>query len=104
MKEFFQTMPRNILRAFHGKNLLYHITAFVVTGIIVSSGFDWWYFVLTNHAGLDNLLFPAIVIGAFFPAIVPLLIITAGWVYKNRKLVLTGWAVGQAAVIGLIIS
>jgi len=103
MKAFFQTLPTNIIDTFKGRNIFYHLLAIALTAILVLTGFDWWYFMATNHAGLDVWLFPAIVIGALFPVLIPLLILTAGWIYKNGRLVMTGWAVGQAAAIaGLI--
>lgn len=104
MKAFFLTLPRNIIGLFQGRNLWYHAAAIALTAIIVFSGFDWWYFVWSSHDTPDMILFPAIVMGALFPTIIPILILTAGWIFRNKRTVLTGWAIGQAGVIGLIIS
>ncbi|MFA6432260.1 MAG: phosphatase PAP2 family protein [Candidatus Paceibacterota bacterium] len=104
MKAFFLTLPQNIIEAFRGRNILYHLAAIAITAVLVLSGLDWWYFVATYHAWLDTILFPAIVLGALLPAIVPLLIITFGWIFRNTRAVMSGWAIGQAGVIGGLIS
>jgi hypothetical protein len=48
MRDFFYTLPRNILRSFWGRNLLCHLLAIGATLLIVNSGFDWMYFKATR--------------------------------------------------------
>ncbi len=78
--------------------------AIIVTGILVMSGFDWAYFLFTRDPTLRSWAFPAVHLGGLLPIALPLILLTFGVLTGNAKPTLTAWAVGQAAIIGLLIS
>ncbi len=78
--------------------------AIVLTSIAVWSGFDWSYFTDTRSDLLRSIAFPAVTLGALLPILLPLVLIGIGAVIKNKKTILCGWAIGQAAFIGWFIS
>jgi membrane-associated phospholipid phosphatase len=45
MKGFFTKLPTNIIHVFSPRNLGWHLLAIVLTFIIVSTGFDWLYYI-----------------------------------------------------------
>jgi membrane-associated phospholipid phosphatase len=78
--------------------------AIALTVLIVISGLDWKYFLITRgHISFD-IFFPSVVIGGILPFIIPITMILWG-IYKNdMKARISGWAVGQAAFLGFILS
>lgn len=84
--------------------IFWHLLAIVVTLIFVFSGFDWFYFRITNHPTLRAWMFPAAPIGGLIPLLLPPGLILFGNFTKNSKINLTGWAIGQAALMGSLIS
>ena len=44
MKQFFATLPRNVIACFKGRMILWHLIAIALTILLVESGFDWFYF------------------------------------------------------------
>jgi hypothetical protein len=104
MKQFLFTLPRNIVRCFAGRNILWHVAAIVLTFVSVMSGFDWWYFVTLHSRGFSPYILPALVLGGLLPIIVPICCVAIGMLYKRATIVATGWALAQAALMGPIIS
>jgi membrane-associated phospholipid phosphatase len=100
MKQFFLTLPSNILSCFRGWMIIWHVIAIILTLILVVSGFDWFYFCSTRGPALLACMWPAAVIGQLIPLTVPLYLLLAGGVAENAKMIRTGWAIGQAALIG----
>jgi membrane-associated phospholipid phosphatase len=101
-RDFFSTLPRNILRSFRGRNLLWHILAIGVTWVIVRSGFDWNYFKATRP--FAPYLFPAVVLGWRVPVVFPIASYIAGSLRKDLRATCSAYATAQAALIGLFIS
>lgn len=104
MKKFLKTLPSNFLRSFWGKFLVWHIVAIALTYIIVTSGLDWWWFLHTRSSVLNAVSFPAILLGGLGAIILPFLLLGIGKFRKSSKITMTGWAVGQAAFLGWLIS
>jgi membrane-associated phospholipid phosphatase len=104
MKQFLTTLPRNLIGCFKGRRLIWHVIAILLTGILVLSGFDWHYFLATRNHTLRSWMFPAVVIGGLLPLILPLFLLALGFILGNARTTLTGWAVGQAALLGSLIS
>jgi membrane-associated phospholipid phosphatase len=104
MPELFYRLPRNVVRIFSGRNLLWHALAIGLTAVIVMSGGDWSYYVVTRSDVIQRLVFPAIMAGTFLPLMLPLALLLAGEYGKNRPLKTTGWALGQAALLGYLIA
>ncbi len=104
MQTLFYKLPRNIVNCFRGYKLAWHIVAIALTYILVTSGFDWFYFESINSSVLRSILLPAVLLGGILPILVPLILLAAGKVKKDWKTINTAWAVGQAGLIGLLIS
>jgi membrane-associated phospholipid phosphatase len=104
MKQFFLTLPRNILGCFKSKRIIWHAIAIVLTLILVISGFDWRYFLATRASNLRSWVFPAVPIGGLMPIVLPLLLLAIGILAGSNRICRTGWAVGQAEVIGALVA
>lgn len=100
----FYEAPKNLLKVFWGKNLLWHIAAIILTLLCVVSGFDWEYYSVTQIAGLRFVLFPAIILGLVLPVIIPLALLIIGAINKNRQTLNTAFALGQAAILGWLVA
>ena len=84
--------------------ILWHLLFIALTFICVTSGFDWFYFCSTRSPVLREWMFPSAVIGGLVPLTLPLSLIVSGFITSQARLSLTGWAVGQAALIGSLLS
>jgi membrane-associated phospholipid phosphatase len=101
-RDFIFSLPRNILRCFWGRNLIWHILAISATVLFVGSDFDWMYFEATRFLAAD--LFPAVIVGLVVPVAFPVVSYILGSVRKNPRKVYSAYAVAQAGIIGLFIS
>jgi membrane-associated phospholipid phosphatase len=100
MKQFFLTLPLNFIRCFKGRILIWHLVAIILTLILVTSGFDWFYFCSTRNYTLLLCMWPAVIVGQFVPLILPLYLLLRGMLLQNAATIRTGWATGQAALMG----
>jgi hypothetical protein len=89
---------------FRGRRIIWHVIAIVMTFILVMSGFDWRYFLATRNPALRSWMWPAVVIGMVLPLALPLFLLIVGFIIGNARTTLAGWAVGQAALLGSLIS
>jgi membrane-associated phospholipid phosphatase len=104
MPELFYRLPRNVFAIFRGRNLWWHALAIVLTMGIVMSGADWSYYLATRDPLLMRLVRPAIRLGTVLPVLGTLFVLISGVAVRSRKLVTTGWALGQSALLGYLIS
>lgn len=104
MKQFFITLPHNLIGCFKGRMIFWHLLAVVLTAILVRFGFDWFYFTATRSPILWKWMFPAAPIGGLVPIVLPLVLIVSGFIIGRARLSLAGWAIGQAELIGSLIS
>ena len=104
MNHFFKSFLSNIAGTFKGKRLLWHVVAILLTVLIVTSGFDWLYFTMTRSQTLVYIALPAVLMGTFLPVLIPLLYFLIGRIRKSKRIVMNGWAIGQAAAVGWVIS
>jgi membrane-associated phospholipid phosphatase len=104
MKLFFATLPRNIIECFKGRMLLWHLTAIILSIVLVVSGLDWQYFLGTRFRTLWSLFFPAVPIGGLLPIALPLILLVSGAIIRNAQTRLIGWAISQAEVIGGVVA
>jgi len=104
MKQFLLTLPRNLIGCFKGWKIAWHITAILLTVVLVLSGFDWRYFLATRNPALRSWTWPAVGIGGLLPILLPLILLAVGIIAKSGRTILAGWAVGQAALIGSLVS
>lgn len=104
MRDLFYKFFRNVAECFRGYNMAWHFLAVALTYIIVTSGFDWFYYISSRSAFLRPLFFPAVAFGGLLPIVVPLALYIFAAVRKNKTILNTSLALGQAAIIGLAIS
>ncbi len=104
MKMLFYKTKDTVKAIFHGKNIVWQLIAMVLTAIFVLSGFDWYYYSITRSAFLRSLIFPAVIAGALLPIFVPLGLLLIGTILKEKKTIIIAWALGQAALYGLLLS
>ncbi len=104
MKQFLLTLPWNIIGCFKGRKIFWHFAAIILTWLLVTSGFDWFYFRLTRSPELRSWMFPAVIIGQLLPMTLPLLLLLIGGLFRCAIATRTGWAIGQAALAGLAVS
>ena len=104
MKQPLKTFFANLVASFSGHNLIFHGIAISLTAILVLSGFDWWYFTAHQIPDLQMFLFPALVIGMFFPVIVPVVLYIIGKIGNQKRMVSTAFALAQSAILGSLIS
>ncbi len=104
MKNFIYSLPKNIIRIFTRKNLLWHFIAIVLTFILVKTNFDWYYFLITRSNHLIYTFFPAVILGGILPILIPTFIIVYGHIKKRKEILNLGWLLAQAVAIGVIIS
>jgi membrane-associated phospholipid phosphatase len=104
MPELLHRLPRNVITIFSGRNLWWHALAIGLTALIVMTGGDWAYYRWTRGDGFVRLARPAILLGTVVPVFGTLAILLAGEIRKNHRLITKGWALGQAAILGYLIS
>jgi membrane-associated phospholipid phosphatase len=104
VKQFFLTLPRNLLGCFQGRMLLWHLLFIALTFILVRSGFDWFYFSSTCSPLLWAWMIPSAPLGGIMPFALPLILIVSGHIISHARMSVTGWAIGQAALIGSLLS
>ncbi len=104
LRDFSYKLPDNILRSFKGINFLWHLLAIALTYILVTSGFDWWYFESTRAAWIFSVLLPSAILGFFVPIILPVGLYMFGELRKSFVLKNTGTTLGHAAIAGWLIS
>ncbi|MFA5872210.1 MAG: phosphatase PAP2 family protein [Parcubacteria group bacterium] len=104
MGELFHKITGNILGIFRSRNLLWHLAAIFLTYVFVSSGFDWFYFQSTRSEFLRSIFFPAVIAGALIPLFGILIFFITSLIKKDQKLIHTSFALGQAALLGLLLS
>lgn len=101
---FLRTLPRNLIASFSGLKILFLIAAILSTVLIVETGTDWQYLLAVRDPSLNKMFFPAVIIGGFIPVSLPLFLVVLGAILSRRKISVTGWAIGQAALIGSVVS
>jgi hypothetical protein len=104
MPALFKGLIKNIIAIFKGRNLLWNLLAIILTIVIVACGFDWSYYVATRNPTLLLIAFPAVMLGGTLPLLAPVIILIVGSVMKWARLTTTAWALGQAAILGALIS
>ncbi len=105
MKGLFYNIPQTLVAICSRKNILWFGLAIVLTGACVLSGFDWAYFIYFQHTIAYNFFFPGAAIGGgLVPILLPLTLLLIARTRKNVYLTNTAWALGQAALLGLLVS
>jgi len=104
MPELFRQFRGNVRTLFCGRNLLVHAAAILLTILIVETGLDWAYYRWTRAEIFAQLALPAIMLGTLIPVVGTLAVLAYALVRQNRGLITTAWALGQAAILGYLVS
>lgn len=104
MRPLFYQFSKNIKSCFSKRNLIWFLVACLLTYAFVDSGFDWWYFSSLYNTVIEEVTFPAVAIGAIVPIFGVLLFLWVSSKRHNARQVNAGWCMGQAALLGLLIS
>ena len=104
MKQFVVTLPRNLVSCFTGRKIVWHIIAVLLTFMLVTSGFDWSYFLATRNPAFRLWMFPAVRMGGSLPIVLPLILFALGILARNDRIILTGWAISQAELLGAFVA
>lgn len=104
LKQFFSTLPRNIIGCFKGWLVVWHVIAIVLTIVFVRSDLDWIYFLHTRSPVLRSWAFPAVRIGGELPLVLPLVLLLFGVLLRSGKSLSLGFAVAQSVMLGSLIS
>ena len=103
-KEFFHELPANFLACFSGVNALFHLLAIAITYLLVTSGFDWWYYESTRNPALNGLALAAGGAGFVIPVAVPLGMYVIGRLRASAPLICAGAAAAQAVIVASVVS
>lgn len=100
----FRGFRKNAASCFRLRALPWHLAAIALTWLCVTSGFDWNYYVAAQHSDIRKFFFPALVLGGILPIIVPLIAYFTGKAARNMRLANIAGAMGQASLMGLLLS
>ena len=103
-REFFHELPSNFVACFSGVNALFHLLAIAITYLLVTSGFDWWYYESTRNPALNGLALAAGGAGFVVPVVVPLGLYVIGRSRANLPLLFAGAAAAQAVIVASVVS
>jgi membrane-associated phospholipid phosphatase len=104
MQNFFVILIKNTRAIFGKRFLVWHFLAIAVTYILVVSGFDWRYFLLTRNPVLRAFFWPAVEIGALVPLFGISIFYIISATKKYAKSAVTAFTLAQAAILGLLTS
>lgn len=100
----FYKLPQNLARAFVGKSLFWSAAAVAVSLAIVYSGFDWIWWSALRDTALYRITWPAVFLGMLVPIFGTLAYLAYGYARRNAAHIRNAWAIGQAALLGYIVS
>lgn len=105
MRFFFRSLIPDLGATFvRGWNPLWHLAAIGLTALCVTSGFDWYYHLLFRGTVLYPLAFTAGAVGFLIPLILPVVFWIVGALRRDRGVSMTGFAIAQAELVGLLVS
>jgi len=84
--------------------IFWHLLAILLTLVLVTSGSDWFYFSATRSPVLYEWMIPSAPIGGLVPLVLPLTLIITGYITLHFRIARIGWAIGQAELVGSLIS
>lgn len=101
----FHNLSKVIFELYSPINLVWQILAILLTALLVLSGLDWFAFQYFRNGFLFHLFFlGAGILGFVVPLFLPLTLLILGKTRKDTQLLHTAWTIGQAAILGLVLS
>lgn len=108
MKEFARLFPRALLTVFAPRYLAYHLAAVVLTWLIITTGFDWYYFEAIRNSSyylvFVYLSLAAGMVGFFLPLTLPIITVAVGYIKRDYKLIYTAFAIATAGFVVSIVA
>jgi len=103
MRVFFRGFLKNLATCFSGRYLLAHASLIAITVLAVRTGADWrWYQTFKDVPRMW--LFPGVALGGLLPMLVPFVLLGIATLRKDLSLARTTGAVGQSALLGMLVS
>jgi membrane-associated phospholipid phosphatase len=104
-KLLFYKLPANSIGFITYNHGINTIMGFSGTYALVKSDFDWqWYQFARKNSSVSTAGWPSVMVGGLMPIAAPLSMYFYGKKHSLPKLQLTGLAVGQAALLSVVIS
>jgi membrane-associated phospholipid phosphatase len=100
----FYSFWKNLVGSFWKKNLIWHALAILLTTFVVLTGLDWAYYGATRSSLIRTAAFPAVALGGLLPILAPLVLLIVSALTSNLKIKYTAFTLGQAAILGALIS
>jgi membrane-associated phospholipid phosphatase len=104
LQSFFHDFWKNILRIFSPLYLIWLLIAVGITYLSVRTGFDSSYYMWARNGSLRDFFLSVGLIGFAVPIFVPIILLLLGKIGRNSKLQNIGYALGQAALLGWLLS
>ena len=103
-RDFTSELSTNLIDCFRGRNLLWHAAAIGLTFLLVTTGFDWWFYEVTRSPLFYWFVRFAGIGGFFLPVLVSIALYAVGEMRQNRRMQHTARAVAQAIIIASLIA
>lgn len=104
LSDLFYHIGSNFIGSFTDNDGANHAVAAAATFGVVRSGLDWQWNTYANDKGISNVGFVSVAAGGLVPFVAPLGLYVYGRNTEDRRLQITGLALGQAALISVTIS
>ena len=104
MFPFLKNIFENIFTLYKRRNLVWQLIFVVLTFVLVSTNFDWWYYQSTRGFVIQSFLFPAVILGFLIPVFLPIVLFFYSKFTKNTRMTNAVYASMQAGLLGLGIS
>jgi len=86
MKQFFRTLPRNLIGCFKGPRIIWHAIAVLLTLILVTaSGLDWRFFVSTRDPNSSFLDVSRRRYRGLLPIALPIILLALGGLARSAR-------------------
>lgn len=104
MNHPFFRLKETLTLSFTGTYLLLQLGGALLTYLIVTSGFDFMYYLTFKNTFIEHFFFSAVIVGGILPIVLPIWFLIYGSLFKNKKISLLGAMLSQAVVLGWSIS
>lgn len=104
MKYSLRNISHDIAHLYYGKNLYWQIGGIFCVIVLVLTNTDWNYFLLFRNSVLYPIFIYAGLLGFFVPPIMVFGLWIYGWYTKKRDMVIAGWMVMYAGIVGWCMS
>jgi membrane-associated phospholipid phosphatase len=97
------TLCRDGARVYAPRRLPWHLVAFALTFVLVTSGFDWTVVTTFRGTQVQRLAYSAASVGFFTPIVVPFLLLLVGAPRRDGRAWSSAWRLVESEVLALVI-